>query len=316
MNVKKLLAQIAGEDIAKGVITPESLSLGGVLETEIAIKFIDLVRDQSEFLKAITVKKPGKIKGSFKLYDVNQRQMVRVAQGNEPTAGQLAEHRRIDVNYTNLSGQIFFTLTFDDLRDNQNNPNFESEMEAMFAKTFANELALLGFEGIADDYAGSAWARLNKGWNQVAKEDVPVGQIVNINGVASICTRFDSMIDVMPSKYLIEDVTTFVVSARDYRSWVKEMYADGHDVLALSKVSGKVPAYMGFPVRPVTQAVTGEHTFTQIQNFWMTVLTEIERYREVSGRKRCIDYTFDKSSDYGFGNPEAVVFAYDDESGS
>jgi len=307
--LKILLKMVRG--VEKGIITPESLSLGGVLETEIAAAFITLVIEQSGFLKKITTKKTGKIKSAFKMLDVAGEAMVRVPQGQEPTAGQLAEHQRIDVKFDNLAAQIFYSLTFDDIRDNQADPEFESKMEQMFALTYSNDLCRLGFRGIDDDYAASAWNKLNEGWNQVAKNDCPIGQLIDTNGVTAICDRFDDMIDAMPDKYLQQGITTFVLAPKDCRDWVKEMISDGHDVLAMAKVTGTLPAYMGYPVIEEVQQIPGEHTFSKLTNYWMTIFAEIERYREVSGRRRSVDYTLNQSNDYGFGNAAAVVHAFD-----
>lgn len=310
MDPRQLLFKIV-EGVEKGLITPESVSLGGVLETQIAREFIWKIRDQSAFLKRIYVRPVSKIKASFKLLDIASEVLVRVAQGDEPTADQLAELARNDVEFTNLATQLFYTLTFDDIRDNQDNPQFEGEVETNMALTFANDIARLGFQGVADDYAGRAWGCLNKGWLQVAKETCPLAQRINSSGETTITAIFDAMIDALPDKYAVEDKTEFLVSPSDYRAWVKEMYATGSDVLAMSKVTGKVPAYMGFPVASDPQMITDIQMLAQPLNFWMTVLTQIERYREVSGRKRCIDYTYDCSFDFGIGNPDAAVIAWD-----
>jgi len=310
MDPKHVLYKIV-DGIEKGLITPESLSLGGALETEIARQLIWKVRDASTFLSKVTVKPVGKIKASFKLMDIASEILVRVTQGGTPTDEQLVELNRSDVNYTNLATQLFYTLTFDDLRDNKSNPTFETEIETNIAKAFANDLTRLGFRGVGDDYAGNAWGRLNKGWLQVAKESVPLGQRINTAGYTTLCEIFDAMLDALPDKWNVEEETPILVSPSDYRAWVKEMIADGSDVLALARVTGKLPAYMGHPVVSDTQMVTGEHTLGNLKNFWMTVLTVIERYREVSGRKRCIDYTYDYSFDFGLGIPEATVIAWD-----
>ena len=310
MDPRQLLFKIV-EGVEKGLITPESVSLGGALETQIAREFIYLVREQSAFLARITVKPVGKVQASFKLLDIASEVLVRVAQGTEPTADQLAELARTDVNFVNLATQLFYTLSFDDIRDNKDNPAFEGEIETNMAMTFSNDVVRLGFNGVADDYAGSAWNRLNKGWLQCAKENVPPAQRVNSNGETSLIAVMDAMIAALPDKWADQTKVEFLLSPTDYRAWVKEMYGDGHDVLALAKIDGKLPAYMGFKVASDPNMVTGVQLLTNPKNLWMTVLTSIERYREVSGRKRCLDYTYDYAFDFGVGIAEACVIAWD-----
>lgn len=308
-RLKVLLAMISG--IAKGAITPESLSVSGVLEPEIAAQFVDLMAKESGFLSKVTTRKTRKLTGTIKLFDIEPRFLVRVAQGSGPESADLAEHSRDEVDFAPKNVNAFIQLLFDTIRDNQGNPNFETEYEAMIARRFARDITLLGFEGVADDYAGSAFIRLNKGWNQRAKEDLPTAQVVDTVGETSVLDIMDKMIEAMPAIYRMRGETTFVLAPNDYRDWVKEMSASGFNVLEQAKITGVLPAYEGYPVMEVVEAVEGEYHFGPLANFVYAVLiVAVERGRQVDAIKRCIDYAFEMPCDYFIGVPKAHVFAY------
>jgi hypothetical protein len=306
MDPREILAKIA-----KGAIAPADLSVGGVLEQEIAQRFIDLVVDESEFLKRISIKRVGKIEGAFKLLDIADEVLVRVAQGNDPADEQRTEPSRQDVSFVNKSAQLFFQLLFDTIDDNQKNPNFETELEGMFARKFSNDLTRLGFVGVADDYAGSAFARLNKGWLQVAKDGAPLAQRVNTSGATTVKEMLDDTLKAMPDKYKRAGLTTFIVNRTDWEDFCDELGASAASVMAQILLDGKLPQYKGYPLLPMSQMPQSTLLFSGLGNYWMTMLTEIKRFREVRGTKRCIDYTFDLSNDYGLANPNAVVVAWD-----
>jgi len=297
--------------IAKGAIAPTDLSVGGVLEPEIAQRFIDLVVDKSKFLKRIAVKRTSKITGYFKNLDLADEVLVRVAQGTDPSDDQRTEPSRTDIAYTNLALQLFYQLLFDAIDDNQGNPNFESDLESMFAKKFSNELVRLGFLGVAEDYAGDAWNRLNKGWLQIAKEQTPLGQRVNTSGAATVKEMLDDVLAAMPAQYKVQGQTTFLLNITDWEGLTDEIGTAASAVLGQILLDGKLPTYKGYPLLPMEQQPEATVLFSALANYWMTMLTEIKRFREVRGTKRCIDYTFDLSNDYGLANPQAVVVAWD-----
>lgn len=308
-RLKALLAIITG--VVKGAITPESVSVNATLEPEIASRFIDLMAKESGFLSKITTRKTRKLTGTIKLFDIEPRFLVRVAQGSDPSSGQLAEHTRDEVDFAPKNVNAFFQLLFDTIRDNQDDPAFESKFEAMIARRFARDITLLGFEGVADDYAGSAFIRLNKGWNQRAKEDLPVGQIVDTAGETSVLDIMDLMIAAMPANYRMRGETTFVLAPDNYDTWVTEMSASGFNVLEQAKLTGTLPAYKGYPVLEVVEAVADEYHFGPLENFVYAILiAQIERGRQVDAIKRCIDYAYEMPCDYFIGVPKAHVFAY------
>lgn len=306
MDPRDILAKIA-----KGAIAPTDLSVGGVLEPEIANRFIDLVIDQSAFLKRISIKRTGKIEGAFKLLDIADEVLVRVPEGTDPSNSQLTEPQRQDVYFANKAVQLFFQLLFATIDDNQSNPNFETDLESMFARKFSNDLTRLGFVGVADDYAGSVFNRLNKGWLQIAKDLSPLAQRVNTSGLTTVKGMLDDTLKAMPDKHKVEGQTTFLMNRTDWEDFCDELGASAASVMAQILLDGKLPQYKGYPLLPMSQMPQGAVLFSALANYWMTMLTEIKRFREVRGTKRCIDYTFDLSNDYGLANPNAVVVAWD-----
>ncbi len=305
-NLAKLLQMLKS-----GAITAPSLSLSGTLEVDVARRFIDRMVSMSGFLSRITTRKVSRTTGALKALTVSAQSTVRVAEGSEPSSGQLVTPTRADNTYLNLPIQLFWQLLFSTIEDEQDNPNFETDLEGIYAKAFANDLARLGFRGVNDDYAGSAWTRLNKGWLQVARDSAPAGQLVNTNGMTTVKAVLDALLEATPAQFKVQGTTAFIMSQTDFESHMLALGESSASVLAQILLDGKLPQYLGYPIIPDPQIEDGKIMFSDPLNLWLTMQTEIQRTREVRGTKRCIDYMFHLPCDYGIFDPNAVSFAED-----
>lgn len=299
------------KQLLKGVITPESVSIGGTLDAKISSKFIDRVKDESDFLKGIHWEKTSKIKETFKAFDIADESLVRTAEGTAPTDGQYAALDRAEIAFDNKKILLLGKILESTIDDNQDTPDFQQKVEAQYQKKMANEIQLLGFIGTADDYAASAFAALNKGWLQVAKETAPALQQKDTAGsVGNQTAIMDAMIAAMPAKHKKMGVTTFWLSPADWEDFCTEIGLVG-GALAMFLVDGKVPTYKGYPVKPINQMPVGAYLFCEQENFWMTFLTQIKVKFIPKPEASCVLVHHEVYNDYGFINVDEVVVAWD-----
>jgi hypothetical protein len=117
----------------------------------------------------------------------------------------------------------------------------------------------------------------------------------------------DNMISAMDDKYLVEGQTCFLMSRKDAIAWGKQMAL--HDGINPYLITGQVPQYLGFEVIGIPGMPASTFMLTHPQNLAFGMGHQIQRFREVRPRKRCVEYTWTLYSDYLIINDEAVVYS-------
>ena len=155
--------------LAKGLIAPEDLRIGGTLRPEESASIISMVT-ADDFLSKITTDPMHRNTKDGRVLDLAPRQLKRVAQGTEPTdATDLAVPDDYGYVLHALPIQLFSTLTLDTLRDNADNPGIVDMISGMLQTTLQNDLTDLGCNGISDAN-NNGFLTLAKGWIQVATD--------------------------------------------------------------------------------------------------------------------------------------------------
>lgn len=292
-------------EFIKGNISAEDVSVGGVLRPEAAQKFIDLVIEQSGFLKQITVERTKKLKKDINVLDIANRVLVRVAEGSEPTDAQKAGVINKGHTLSCLPVQLFETVLFSTIADNQDNPQFEDQLVGMFARKLANELEDLAFNGTAE--TGESFLTLNKGFVQLAKDSssthkVDVGTLSSgyVNALKAVLAAQDT-------RFASQSV--LIMSPSDYDGYVLEIGNKPSGVAYI--VQGDVPQFLGKRIITSPYMPSGTVLYCPLNALVFGICTDIERYREVRGTKRCIDYTYNINCDFAIAIDEAVVIGYD-----
>ena len=159
--------------LAKSLIEPVDLSYGGVVPPQQASKIIDTVFEDP-FLSKITAQPMVKLQMNVDVLGAEGEQLVRVAEGVDPSDDDLASAFEAGDQFNALPAQLFATIGLSWLRANQSNPNFLKKLEGIFVKVMRRDFVNLGFNGIKDDASGATrkakFFNLNKGWVQLAKE--------------------------------------------------------------------------------------------------------------------------------------------------
>lgn len=299
MNAKELL------QIIKAGNVPADFSIGGTLTPDQARAFFDLVIEQNDFLKVVTPIYGKKLTIPINAYTLGTRNLVRVAEGTEPTADQKAASSNAGKNMTLLPVQLFYDLPFQTIEDNQDNPKFENIIAAQIAKSFANDLLDLGTNGTAD--TGAEFLALNTGWIALAKASATTNK-VNTNTDTDIAASFKKMLAAMPNQYKTPNCR-FIIGPADRETFAALM--GGKDSTASLLLTGKGLSYLGYGIEVNPYQVVGTYLFCDPKDLVKGLNLDVKKYRELHGRKRCIEYTYDLAVDFEIARDAAVVVAWD-----
>ena len=313
--MKKTEFQNLAEAIAKsGDIAPGSLNIGGALRPERASRLIDLIVDSANILKMVTVERSKKLSKEIDVFAIGDKILTRIPQGRNPD--EFAPIENVGPMLEMKAHQLFGRVLFDALRDNKDDPKYETKVLHEWAKAWGRNIARLAFTGTHDDYsvddsAKKVFERLNVGWPQLLKNAAASHKVDKtqhvVNGAFDYIGYFEAIVGSLPDEYKSEECR-LIISKTDHEGYVKQIGAVDGGLVHLIK--GDVHEFLGYKIIPHQYMLKGEVMFTPLPNLVYGVNTEIERYREVSGRKRCVDYTFDANSDFQVAIPKAAVIGY------
>lgn len=312
MPDKKSFGVIMEEFRKTGEFSPELVNVGGTLRPQETDKFIDLVVKSSPILSRVTVDRSQKLTKDVNVWELLRGVLQRVPQGTEPT--EYTKFGNVGKKLEMKDAQLFARIPFDFLRDNQHRPGLENMVSGRLATRYGEDVVLLAFTGTADDFAGKAFEKLNKGWPQLLK-DASGSHKVDVSdhtGGAPAAVNweglFSAMVEQLPDIYK-GDKTVFLMSRADaelYQRQIGQMLGGLGHLLAKQNLT-----YLGYEIVPLNEMPRGHVIFTPLPNLVYGVNTSMERYREVSGEKRCINYTFDSAFDFQVAVDDAAVIAWD-----
>jgi hypothetical protein len=283
--------------LAKGLIGPADLAVGGALLPKAATRLIQMVF-ATDFLAKITTEMMTSLKQEVSALDMARRQMVRVPQGNDPDEGQFASAGNFGCVLTALPVQLFPSVTLDTLRNNRDNPEILSMLEESYKLAISRDLVDLGFNGVADDNVGATreakFIRLNTGWLQIAR------------------TASDTKkADIDPAVDGWKAALTEVVSAADPRALRDSVLlmnpADADDYFR--QIAGPVTGsaliadsairrFEGRAIEGVEDMPRGKVLFTPLKNLVHGIHVDIKRDKAYHQRKRALEFTFDMAVDF------------------
>lgn len=310
----KKLRELAEEIQKTGELTPSSVYVGGTLRAEQSNRWIDLIVSKSPILSMVSVDKSSKLKK-----DVNVREFItgvlqRVPQGTDPST--YTKFANVGKQLDMLDAQLFAQVTLDYLRDNQDKPTLENDTAAYLADVYARDITKLAFTGIAEDYSltddsKKLFTHLNKGWPQLLKEATGTHK-VDINdyitsGTVNWASFLNAVITALPEIYK-SGSCRILMNTADYEEYCSQIGSMTGAVNFL--ISGQVKQYLGYTIEVVQVMPSKTIIFTPLANLVYGVNTNVERYRELSGTKRAINYTYDSSFDFQIAVDDAAVIGY------
>lgn len=293
--------------LAKSLIGPTDLANGGTLTPQQAQKLISMLWKDG-FLSKVTTVRMSKLTRMVDVLDILRRQLVRVAQGNEPDEASLTGAQEGGCKLTALDAQLFATLTLDFLRENKDNPELQKEIETGFNAVLGNDIVDLGFNGIADDGAGATreekFLHLNKGWLQIAREAPKCPK-------QAIDAATDGWIATLKAVKAKQDpralaTSVFVMNTADADEYGEEINAPvtGHEAQSGSPAR----RFRGHDIEDHPNFPQGKVLFTPLRNLVHGLHTTVDRNRAYHNRRRALEYTFDMSFDFEIAvKPFAVL---------
>lgn len=155
------------------------------------------------------------------------------------------------------------------------------------------------------------FTHLNKGWPALLKESI-ASHKVDINdyitsGVVGWANFLSAVVTALPEIYK-SDSCRILMNKADYEEYCTQIGNMNGAVNLL--ISGQIKQYLGYEIIPVLNMPSKTVIFTPMANLVYGVNTNVERYRELSGTKRAIDYTYDSSFDFQVAVDDAAVIGY------
>lgn len=284
---------------AKGTIGPTAIAVSGQLRPEQAQRLISLVFED-ELFKRITTRTMRKLKADVQVFDIPNRQLLRITEGSEPADNQLLNLQEYGCTLDALAVQLYPTITLGFIIDNQDNPNLEKEIEASIVKKFRSELVDLGVNGTADNNA-SGFLSLNKGWIKIADDNVSAVKVTINIPTDGVKTTLQALLNAMDSRF--RQGAEFFMSVANADKYAAEV-AETYGVPVTDAAARK---YLGYMITPVQTWPENYIMFTQPTNLVVGVAQDITREREYHSRKRAVEWTFNAYVDFELVIKQAVV---------
>lgn len=292
--------------LAKGLITPADLSVGGVMPPKAATRLIQMVF-KSDFLTKVTTEMTTALKQEVSALDMARRQMVRVPQGVDPDQDQFASAGNYGCVLTMLPVQLFPTITLDTLRNNKDNPAIMAMLETSFSDALSRDIVDLGFNGVSDTNDGAnreeKFLNLNKGWVQIARE-APATQKVAIDpatdGWKASLQAITNAVDVRARRDSV-----YIMNEADADDYARELNLPitGTALTADSPLR----RFEGRPIEAVPDMPRGTVLFTPLKNLVHGIHVDVKQDRAYHQRKRALEFTFDMAVDYEIAVKEFAV---------
>ena len=278
-------------DILKASMGATDTTLSGSLTPEQAHNFVQVVKDNSDFLNKINVVKMGRLTKEVDAWDVAKGILVRVPSGQKPNEDQRKKLGLVGCKLDTKSVQLFARILQNALEENKHNPSFESETFEVFSKAFGNDLALLGFVGKSDTYANS-FETLHKGWLQIAKDSSEATKVTYTDG-QSVSDRLKALVKSIPADVKANSV--ILINPNDvstYNEELSKLNSPTHLIEAGAKKILGVP-FLESPLMP-----EGEYLATPLKNLLLGIVLDIRRNRWYDVEERALKYVFDVFVDY------------------
>jgi hypothetical protein len=295
-----------------GDFAPELVNIGGALRPQESDKFIDLAVKGNPILSRVTVDRAQRLTKDVNVFELLRGVLQRVPQGTRPA--NYTSFANVGKKLEMKDAQLFARIPFDFLRDNQHRPNLENMVNGILTTAYGNDIVLLALTGAADDYAGKAFAKLNKGWPRLVQDasgshKVDIGDHTGGTPAAvSWESVFSAMVEALPDLYK-GDKTAFLMNRGDAELYQRQI---GQMVGGLGYLLQKQNlTYLGYEIVALNEMPRNCVLLTPLPNLVYGVNTNMERYREVSGEERCIRYTFDSAFDFQVAVDDAAVIAYE-----
>ena len=292
-----------------GEFRPEHINVGNTLRPEESDRYIDLLVKSNDFLKLITVEKCSRLIKDVNVWEFIQEVLQRVPEGDNPP--KFTSFKNVGKQLHLAEATLFTFLGLSFFEDNQKNPKLESLIEGRLAVTYARDLVRMGFVGQKDDNS-AGFRTLNKGWIELAKtatdsKKVNITDYEDADGVVDWSALLSGVIRELPEIYK-GDSAALIMNRADHEEYAEQIgnRVAAHPVL----FSGQPLTPLGYKIVLVDHMPRKHVLFTPLLNLVFGHGREVQRFRELSGVRRCVNYTVTSYFDYEVAVDEAAVLAW------
>jgi hypothetical protein len=300
--------------LRKAGISSTSLSISNTLTPSRAREFISAVRNQNAFLGMTTRVDMRSLQQDVPAINLGVGNLVRFTNGTSNSAW--VGTTNIGKRLTALQVDLFFQILLDTMVEFQDIPSLQTFLQTQYTIAFANDLVNLGFTGTDDDYTGSAYAELNKGWLHLAKNasgshKVDISDVGGADYTGNQIQIMKAMLAQLPTKFITEDLR-FVMGYAEFQDYQYELASLGGSVLNADLLqNSNASRFGGVPIQPVHFIASDSYLLTPMKNFVHGVAMDIRYAREERPVDGCINYRYTVYNDYEFSIDDAIVVAYD-----
>jgi hypothetical protein len=273
--------------VAKGVVGPETIRFGGTLIPEAANTFVTMLFEDP-FLQRVTTRRMSRINAEGGVLDIPSRGLRTWPEGTEPPSTVSPTNH----NYllTAKPASLPMDLGYSFFIDNQDNPNFRTELETAFVSRIRAELTDLAFNGDEAAAAGPDhdFLVLNNGWIRLAEAAAAV-QKVTIDPVnEGWIDSYDRVLEKMPALY--RPMAEFIANTVDRDKYAIEI---GQHVTGVSTIANeRASALITYPVLANAFPPEKHVLFTNPKNLIYGVAQDITRAVEDRPRLKCFQFTW------------------------
>ncbi len=296
----------------------QTLSVNQTLHPGAAAKLINDIKDQSEFLKKITVLQSSTITHACPVLTMSSRNLTYLAEGGSGVDENTkkAESSNIGKDLTLRDVDLVYDLLYSAL-DNDETGEIEKTVPEQISATFSNDLHDLGMNGLTDTrnlvYNETTnpepMFTLHKGWAVIAKTSTNTNK-VNTHGDTDILASMDKMIKAMPARYRNKAIVEFILSSNDYEDFVKLMAPK--DASGSIAQTGKVLGHRGYNVTENPYLADGVHFLTNPKNLILDMSVKgIKKSITNKPENKCYRYIYTLPCDYEISVDPAFVVAWD-----
>jgi hypothetical protein len=217
------------EELLKGCSAPisEATLPNSMMDREQSDRFFDLVRDTSNFLRAIRTMRVDNRKGKFHRLNLGDV----VSQGaNTTTCPVESRPEESMLTYDLEKYGSFFSITTDMLRYNVEGPQFLDTLMGMFKKQISVDIERASIMGDTGLPVGDGQSKLNNllgindGFLRVLKDSVPSSQVIDASGAGLSTELLFEIQNRIPVEYMSEmDQYRWIMGPRMYNRWVQQL---------------------------------------------------------------------------------------------
>ncbi len=289
---------------AKDAIGPSDLAVSGTISPTRATKFIDLIKNNNDLLKKVTVIPMDSIESEYDVWDMERGVLVRVDEGKEPTDTQKKKIQNKGRKLTAKPMQLFADVLRATILNNQHRPNLAAWLDNRFSIKFGSELSYLGFIGEKDTYSPKEFKNLNKGWVQIAKDESDTNK-TTYAADDTMVARLEKLVDSADND--MPDDAKILIHRKDFIKYCLEVGKSTNTAQLL--IDAAASGFAGYGFEVTNNMPSGTYMLTPLQNLVFGMVSNIYRAREWNSRKRAIEYTFDIYADYDIAVPRFVSIA-------